>query len=181
MSIIRMVDWVPPDSTTFPTMQRYRQNPDGPYRELLMAEDENGEPIPYEVTAMPNVKLVLAIPHALGIGSQGTQPQAVAAGDARIPDVVIPVRVDDGSSLPIVPGACLVELSLFWNPLLGVSGTGMWADENYVYLVLNGIWVSGPTPVQFVVYVEYTHSVVRNEIVTSEYAQRYYVQAAGPI
>jgi hypothetical protein len=160
MSIIRVVDWVPPNAATFPTMQDYRENPDGPYRELLMAEDENGDPIPYNVPTGS----VVRIPHAMGIGSQGVQGQAVGVAQARIPDVVIPVLVAD---MVLGPPDGLV--SLLWDATGIVAGgpsTGMWVDENYVYLYVGG---DRALNASFVVYVEYTHSVIRNEVVTADY------------
>ena len=162
MSIIKQTDWVPPDNTTFPTLQRLRQNPDGPYRELLMAEDPNsGEPIPYNVPTGTAVR----IPHAMSLGSLGVDGQAASASDARIPDVVIPVMVTD-----TVLGPPDGIVSLIWDAIgaLGPNGssTGMWVDEDYVYLYVGG--GQGLTA-SVVVYVEYTHSIIRNEIVTGEY------------
>jgi hypothetical protein len=83
--------------------------------------------------------------------------------------VVIPipvVLVDDTTA----PGATIVPA---WNTdavhLTPGSTTGMFADEDYVYLCVIGA-AGGVAHIYFVVYVEYTNSVITNEIVTTTYA-----------
>lgn len=162
MAVIKQHDWEPPVTTTFPTLQKLKQNPDGPYRELLMADDGNGNPVPYKSVS----GIVVRVPHALYI-EPGT-----ATDEARIPDVVIPILVadmtaEDGADHPTT----IQGVNLVWAPTstIGLSATpttGMWIDENYVYLYIAG---SGGENVAFVVYVEYTHSIITNEIVTGTY------------
>jgi hypothetical protein len=171
MAIFRTQTWVPPVATTFPTVQDYRENPDGPYRELLMAADVNGIPVPFlfDVVLPAGGRTYIRIPHALSIGSTGAAGQAASAVNGRIPDVVIPipiVPVDD----TIAPAAVVIPA---WNTdaahLTPGSTTGMFADEDYIYLCVIGAGRAA-AHVYFVVYVEYTHSVITNEIVTTTYA-----------
>jgi hypothetical protein len=176
MSIIRQTDWQPPVTTTFPTVQDLRENPDGPYRELLMAEDENGEAVPYQYIGIVGGTVVyVRIPHALSIGALGTQVDAASVAHSRIPDVVIPLVVENvDPDLGLSHGA--VDVRLVWDATQALtaldgrqSSTGIWADENFVYLALRNV-SAATADVSFVVYVEYTHSVIRNEIVTADYA-----------
>jgi hypothetical protein len=173
MSIIRMVDWIPPVTTTFNTVQDFRENPDGPYRELLMAsvvDPETGEetPVPYFFDGDLDAtgRAYLRIPHALSIAQPGDGTNAATVAQSRIPDVVIPMAVVDVEDLN-PPGAAIAPA---WNTnwLIPPSSTGMFADENFIYVGLVG--AGGATcSLHFVIYVEYTHSMVRNEIVTYEY------------
>lgn len=176
MSIIRTTDWIPPVTTPYPRVQDFKENPEVAYRELLMSSfvdpDTNEEtPIPYvfEGTIPTEGFVIVRIPHALSLNSQGLPGQLAAGRDARIPDVVIPIPVFDLAAPAIPPGAAIVAA---WNTMLLTqpSSTGMWADENYVYLAIIGI-PDAPFHINAAIYVEYTHSVITNEIVTSEYYQ----------
>ena len=186
MAIIRQSDWAPPLTTqTVPagshdTVQQIGENPTRTYRELLMAEDAAGEPIPYRYDSAINAGAVayLRIPHAMSVGAgvgnvtppAVVTPVATGVNDpSRIPDVVIPMLVTDLAD--IGTNLAGVSLELIWDAAqaLGLPNinTGMWADENYIY-----IGNAAPTTVvSFVVYVEYTHSVITNEIVTGTYYQ----------
>lgn len=176
MSIIKMTDWQPPNTGTFGDMQEFKQNPNGPYREILMdsTTTEAGEevPIPYAFEALVTGYQFIRIPHALSIAALGADGQTATPAQARIPDVAIPVMVFDADNVDYQPPACLVMLA--WNTdLLGLpaSSTGAWADENYIYLAIVPVASAEATQVyaKFVVYVEYTHSIISNEIVTGEY------------
>lgn len=152
MAIIPIPDWVPPDTATFDTVQKLKQNPDGPYRELLMAEDADGNPVPYKVPTGGEAALI-RVPHGLS-----------TPGNPRIPDVVVPVPVADLAAEAFGVGLPL----LAWAPGVVPDGskTGMWADDEYIYLLVLGF---GFDQADFVVYIEYTHSIIRNEIITGEY------------
>ena len=86
MSIVDTNKWVPPDTTTFDTVQKLKQNPVHAYRELLMAEDEDGDPEPYYFTSGGAGVYILRIAHGLS-----------RDGHPRIPDVVIPMAVINAS------------------------------------------------------------------------------------
>lgn len=179
MSIIKMTDWQPPNTGTFDDMQEFKQNPDGPYRELLMdSVMVEGEevPVPYQfqgtIGAEPGFA-VIRIPHALSIGSAplatGWQTTPATVPHSRIPDVVIPIPVFDLEHR-VAPNAAI---ALAWNTDTAVvpgSSTGGFADENYIYLaILTAALGGADVDIKFVVYVEYTHSMISNEIVTSNY------------
>jgi hypothetical protein len=139
-------------------VQNLGENPERAYRELLMGEDENGNPIPYNAPT----GTVIRIPHSMSLGG--------AVIDARIPDVVIPVPIADMGAF----GPPDAIISLLWDPNNALAipngpSTGMWVDEDHVYLFIGGSKGS----VSFVVYVEYTHSVIRNEIITGAYEYLY--------
>jgi hypothetical protein len=119
-----------------------------------MADDGEGNPIPYRIPTGGEAALV-RIPHDLS-----------TPGNPRIPDVVIPVMVVDLTQpfsvgipgVPWMPGVVPVAA--------GGPKTGMWADDTHVYVFALGL---GFPEASFVVYIEYTHSVIRNEIVTGDY------------
>lgn len=160
MAIIRQNEWQPPVTTTFGTIQDLGENPHRAYREILMAADDDGNPVPYQATP----GLLIRIPHGLSLDTSTAQ--------ARIPDVVIPVPVANLSDLaaymphgPIAP----IWAPTSVVPLTNGPSTGMWMDESYVYLFVGGTVDEGNEETAFVVYVEYTHSVITNEIVTGAY------------
>lgn len=183
MAIIKQTDWPPIVVTTHATVQQVGDVPKRAYRELLMAENANGIPIPYDYDDNINAGNVhfIRIQHgmsvgagvgALGVGGGAVQtvtPVATGVQDpSRIPDVVIPVLVEDQSAPS--GGA---TIALMWDPNqqqgLPVSSTGMWADENYIFLAIRNPTAAAINRVKFVVYVEYTHSIITNEIVTGAY------------
>ena len=143
-------------------IQNLGENPVGGYRELLMAEPtpEQQEAgimaIPYTVFGLaPLTQYFIRIPHAM----------SADAAHARIPDVVLPVLV----STPNPPPTSIFPVGL--KPLIDATMTynnGWFADGQYVYLSLEN-----PNDVEvataFMVYVEYTHSIIKNEIVTGDY------------
>ena len=186
MAIIKQTDWTPPVVATHGTVQQIGENPTRTYRELLMAEDVNGDPVPYRYDngIAAGAIAYLRIPHAMSVGAGVgnvtppvvVTPVATGVNDpSRIPDVVIPMLVTDMADVATNrPG---VSVELVWDAAqalgLPVIDTGMWADENYIYIAIYNDNTAGTatTVVSFVVYVEYTHSVITNEIVTGTYYQ----------
>lgn len=164
MPIIKQTDWVPPVTTTHTTMQQLNERPYRTYRELLMADDGQGNPIPYSYAVVSGHTVTLRIPHALSdpaLAPGAGGPFVAGAAANRIPDVVVPVTVAPSTETPTV------HMALLWEPGLAVANrpsTGMWADENYVYIVLYNDAQATRTH-RFVIYVEYTHSAITNEIV----------------
>lgn len=172
MSIIKIEDWIPPDTSTFARMQDLKEQPAGPYREILMAEDADGNPVPYVINQNGSIQnaILLRVPH--GLSRHGTP---------IIPDVVIPIAVAYGPNVGIgliyaawegsgfTPGGG-PPIALPWH-----SKTRTWADDEYVYLLAFSFPTGegGGQPVAFIVYIEYTHSVVRNEIITGAYEYYY--------
>jgi hypothetical protein len=169
MSVIKQTNWQIPTGQPEPTFQTPGFNPPV-YRELLMAEGPDGEPEPY-VVIMTNQSDAVRVPHGMsidapvrGAGNNGN-PNPVAAGNARIPDVAIPILVGYVGFKSVNESA---NIGLLWDPSqVTTTNTGTWADESYIYLYITTVAI--PLPVAFVVYVEYTHSAIKNEIVTGEY------------
>jgi hypothetical protein len=170
MSVIRQNDILSYTGVPDPTLQTLRENPLYAYRELLMAEGATpDEPIPYVVSATGGVPNWFRIPHGLshraasrsGITGPPAAPNTVAAGDERIPDVAIPILVEFAD---VFTHLTRPSIALLTSGLSG-STTGWWADESYIYVAIS-VAVTGY--VAFVVYVEYTHSVIRNEIITGQ-------------
>lgn len=143
--------------------RNHGQNPRPSYRELLAAE-----PSDEMKAAFPDIKFVAygiefaadgivlaAIPHGL----------TTVTGDPIIPDVVIPVLAAnvsvDGELPTLLPGA----VALMADGSLGYNTNGGFADDEYVYLLVSG---TANETTRFLVYVEWTHSVIKNEIVTGE-------------
>jgi hypothetical protein len=171
MTVIKQTDWTTYTGAPEPTMQQLGENP-VVYREMLMAADENGTPVPYRVDNIVVPKIFVRVPHGLSTdasvrtaGDPGN-PNTVGAGHERIPDVAIPILVDDTGDL-LLNAAPFLNVALAFDSANVFSTTGYWADESYIYLSLS---TSAPgASAAFLVYVEYTHSVVKNEIVTGEY------------
>lgn len=173
MAIIKQTDWQPPVTTTFTTLQRLGENPVRAYRELLMAEDANGDPIPYRILGSS----IIRVPYGMAYANPATVNQS------RVPDVVIPIVVTNLTYAdPPTTGAivCPVWVPTPPVPLLHTPSTGMWVDENYIYLAVVDSNPFGSDPVDFIVYVEYTHSIIRNEVITGDYAlASSYIRGAG--
>ena len=146
-----------------------RINPQPSYRELLAAEPtpEQAEvginffPYMVEISGGKGV-LIVAIPHGLT-----TDPD-----NPIVPDVVIPVPVYvyspvepdpffAGDVRPVVDGTGIV------------TSSGWTADGDNVYVA---VAVAAGLPVYFFVYIEWTHSVIKNEVVTGAYE---YVASVG--
>jgi len=179
MAIIKVTDWTPPDVTPHATVQQLGQTPERTYRQLLMAEDANGSPIPYSFGGAINAgdQAFVRIPHAFSVGAAvgdltppaTVTPVATGVNDpSRIPDVVIPVLIED-----VAHAAGAAVIALVWDAAAGLGAdapsTGMWADENYIYLSIRNPTAAQINRVDFVVYVEYTQSVISNEVVTGTY------------
>lgn len=174
MSIIRQTDFVQPANTPS-KVQNLGENP-FVYREILMAEDPvTGAPIPYVLRGVEQGQQAYRIPHGLSTdapvrvsGNDGNPNSPISAARVRIPDVVFPllvVYVYNGGSVP-VPSDMVIA------PIFDTTGatntTGWFADEGYVYVhVFNGS--AAPQDVAFVIYVEYTHSIIKNEVVLGAY------------
>jgi hypothetical protein len=148
------------------SVQDLRENPLQSYRELLSAPPPPGHDAdhlyaPYSVTVPAGTRVVVRIPHAMSIGSLGVAGQAAAAANARVPDVVIPVQTANLNT-PVAS----VEVRALIDGSGAVSPTGGSADKDYVYLVLFNHDTQSAHDVQFLVYIEYTHSIITNEAVT---------------
>lgn len=139
-----------------------RRNPEPSYRELLAQEPTAAEKAmdgylfkPYSVEFSAKGVSVVGIPHGL----------TTVSGNPITPDVVIPMLVFSMSGPPIasvIPG----KLALV-NDGSGLATSSGWgADENYVYIAVQG---SADDTVLFYVYIEWTHSVIKNEVVTGAY------------
>jgi hypothetical protein len=170
MTIIKQTDWLDPFGNP---VQNIGENPARKYRELLMAEDPNDpdRAAPYVVKGpLPaGLTLYCRVPHGLS---------AEVAGGSRIPDVAIPILVDN----PLTPTIGAPRIGLVWDPnqvFPNSSPNGLWADEDYIYLFVNSSTDMGlEDEMRFVVYIEYTHSIIGNEIVTGEYER---IGFGGPI
>jgi hypothetical protein len=172
MSVIKQTDI--PTYTGLPdaTLQAFRENPRYAYRELLMQNggaDVDYAPIPYIMPCTADEPNWFRIPHGMsegaaardGVTGPPATPNTVAAGHERIPDVAIPILIEASGSFTHLTRP---SIALLAHPLSG-STTGWWADESYIYIAIS-VAVTGT--VGFVVYVEYTHSVIRNEIITGQ-------------
>jgi hypothetical protein len=144
-----------------------RINPRPSYRELLAAEPTPEQAafglnfFPYEVEAGGKGVLIISIPHGLT-----TDPN-----NPIVPDVVIPVPVYvynenpdaflAGDVRPLIDGTATL------------SSSGWSADGDNVYLA---VAFTTDQSVYFFVYIEWTHSVIKNEVVTGAYE---YIASVG--
>ena len=144
--------------------QGHGLNPVPSYREILAAEpsEEQKEAglnyAPYQIEFAGKGVVILAIPHGLT-----TDPN-----NPIIPDVVIPVPLYNVTS-NLATFDSRMRLVIDPSGAIGPA-SGFYADEEYVYLAAEG---EGPVELLFFVYVEWTHSVIRNEIVTGAYEYLY--------
>ena len=157
MPIIKLVNFALADGTNFRVVH---QNPQRAYREILM-RDNNGLPVPYQVYLAQNDAVVVGIPHGL----------STMTGHPVLPDVVIPIAV----WTPDVTIWSHADFVIVLDPNRVISPTGAWADETYVYI---GVAMRGAQAawIRFVVYVEWTHSLIENEVITGNY---YYAYTIG--
>jgi len=125
------------------------------YREILgqippAQFDANTQYAPYSVNVPAASRVIVRIPHGL---SQGT--------NLRRPDITIPVKVANVNDA----ATDNFDVRLLVDGTLAVSPTGMPADGTYVYLALFN-FTQAQLSAKFVVYIEYTHSMITSEVVT---------------
>ena len=161
MSIINRYSLVEATGLNNETIREdYDRNPVPSYRELLAAEPTPEQAaagvdfFPYTVPFLGKGVMIVSIPHGLT-----TDPN-----NPIIPDVVIPLPVYVIGEEP--------DPGFVGDVRILVDGTGLtttsgWtADADNVYLAVQG---GLDQEVLFFVYIEWTHSVIRNEIVTGAY------------
>ena len=154
MAIIKQTDLLFLDGNP---MQDLGENPTRTYRELLMeipsaqsGLDPTTYGVNYQVAVAANTLNIVRIPHGL----------TSLAANPIVPDVVIPVRCH-------VVGAARARLDVMTiiDPTLAISASGWTADGTYVYLALANHELQSHG-VTFVVYIEYTHSIITSEFYT---------------
>jgi hypothetical protein len=167
---------------SFLPMQPQGENPRTAYRELLCQQfvdpetlepDDSGVPVWYRIELAAGAAVTIRIPHGL---SEFDDLGNLVYG--RVPDVIIPVRarnlLDDLTQFNFQ-----MFLATNYNPAGGpaVPGigwdTGWVADAEYVYLTLFNPNTKAEAEAKFFVYVEYTHSIVGNEMITGDYGVAY--------
>lgn len=150
--------------------EAHDRNPQPAYRELLATEPSAEQAAtgvdfaPYALEFAEEGVRIVAVPHGL----------TTVAANPITPDVVIPIPlylIDGGEAATFAGDVRTVADSA------GLTTTSGWtADETYVYLAVYG---GVGDVVRFYVYIEWTHSIIKNEVVTADYNALAFYKALG--